>query len=394
MNDSIKELILNNQEQAKEIKKTREEKENKDVEELLSRAKNKTPDFISFLLKMIILGVIESKKRYYGGRYNESDKDIKYSSPNPYKEIVYTSDYCMTSVSWSDYFTKEPIISIELNSFDINSIDFISNFTDNGPLLYYMQSFKETTPRDTIKALIKYNRKNSKSQIIVLPGGWKNELSSIDFCLLQLDELEKFGINVGITSKRTIEMEIPISKLENTINLLLNDKLTNNIFNKENIEPLASLFYKFLTRRQIESKLEGICHSNFELISLQVYKLLIESYKSCYDVYRDKELIASIKVNKRMEDEDQLYQDYKLTCPHNKEQKKVVYVCYKGDENDKLPVQEKYIPVLEEDLDNLAKELHAKLVQDENTIAFYVNSIKFENMLINFQDEDNETKTK
>jgi hypothetical protein len=409
MNNNVKKLISDKRNSIIAIRNNRENKEKFLTEEILEKSKSESNSFNIFIFKSILKeAIIESKKRYYNNSYHFDELKLFDKKTNCYKKEIYSSDFCKASIIWNQDISSEPIISINVKAIDINDIDLVNKKTpdpdevktDEDIINKYISLIKKTIARSYIKAIINYNRNHKDSQIVILPYYWsiKRPLfastfgsSQCEYCLLQLDDYERLGFEIGITGDRVIEMDIPVSKLEELVD---NIKTSRNINYKINIldciKPIEKALDNFNDRKKTKEDMDEICNKNFNLLSLIIYQKLIEAYEKCTDVYRDRFITIPLDALDDPSQEDNLtnsdlYKKYVETTPYNETNSTVVYVYYLY----------KYIPVYLKDLQALVKEINGTLTKEENKYNISVNTVKLEKLLINCDCtiiEDNEEK--
>lgn len=416
MNNDVKKLISDKRKSIIAIRNNRENMEKKLTEDILEKSKNESNRFNKFIFNTILTkAIIESKKRYYNNSYHFDETKLFDKEANCYKQEIYSSNFCKAFLIWNDEISNGPIISINVKAIDINDIDFVNKKipnidevkTDEDIINEYISLIKKTITRSYIKAIINYNRSHNDSQIVILPYSWSYKEASFtrtlmftssyfDYCLLQLDDYEKMGFEIGITGDRIIEMDIPVSKLETLANYIKTSRNINYKINISNcIEPIEKTLEKFNDRNKTKEDMDNICKKNINLLSLIVYQKLIEEYEKCTDVYRDKFITIPLDALDDPSQEDNLtnsdlYKKYVETTPYNETNSTVVYVYYSY----------KYIPVYLKDLQALVKEINGTLTKEENKYNISVNTVKLERLLINCDctiiadNEEEEEKTK
>lgn len=406
MNDMIKDYINQNKDTIIQKKEFREKEIDETIVDLLVANKEYTEKFNAFFFKIIKLGVIEAKKRFYNGRYNGLPKKDKFNynslsevkTYEAYKEHVYKSSFCDAYVYWTNYVTKEPLIHISINSFDINSIDFYKNEPNNldSNQIGYYNSFCGFIERDQLKAIIKYNNERTNSQIMTLPFNWSDNTKECKsweryyhFFILQLEEYEKLGLKFMIDpNKRTISMDISMYELESMIRTILSGKAANYKMDVlKYIEPISDIIHKFLYKGQTYKELGQICKKNFESFSLQVYKKLLKKHIDNTEIYDDEdyEIYINLGDESKITENKELYEDFLLTTSYNEDPNRIIYVSYK-DDDEKKP-NERYVPVLLSDIKELVNELDGEFQLKDNELIIKVNSVKFENLLLNVSNE-------
>ena len=425
--DEVKKLLIDSKEKATKKRQEREEQDQIKLQAILHISNKYYSEFNKYIFELIEKGLIIAKK----------DVDLNdLSNDNEVSIEFYNNTFCQAKVSskrgikgWVSYaeerFYRDPVISIHLNAFDVKNMNFFyeanENFTDIQK--EYLTSIRENMNikdaninTNLLRILVKYNNEHSDTNILLIPYCWQSDkvvsimlwgyFSNLDYwyyCVLQLNEYRKLGFDIKINNNNTIDISISVSEIEKLVKyinkLKSSDTVKLNTFKLSILEysnKLGSILSIFNNRKYNEKELRKKCLENYKLISLYVYEQLLKLYKQEKDIYDDNKLEVDLTFDNSIQQAENhdLYEKYIFTNPTNMEDNVFKFVKYKDGDDKKINTR--YIPVLVSDLKKLAKELGGYLSLSDNSVTISVNSVVFENMLINFQcentDIDNEEK--
>lgn len=407
MNNEIIKLLKDNSERAVLAKENRINKERENGTKIETASRKYTQPLLEFIVNILNDALIETKKRYYFGKYHLEEKNNNI--------LLCDSEFCRTTINhtygWNAY---EPFIHIQLDAFVIDDINFLSQDHPGNEetTKKYRDGLKNNIDRkrgfsrSEIKAIARYNKENTSNKIILLPYNWNNP--NVEYhvynvgesddknwyaCLLNVEELEKYEFRISVENDNTLLISVPIDKLISTIiELPAADESKNENKTLNAFKPLIETYKKIVVRESIREEMKKKCKANIELVSLKIYKSLVENYKNAQDICDDRyinTLVSFVNASELPTDAEDynLYQDYVMTSTYLEEPDSIIFVRFK-EENDKLPNEGKPIPIYKDDLQKIVDELDGKLTIVNNFYKISVNSIDFEDMLIKYSEND------
>jgi hypothetical protein len=304
----------------------------------------------------------------------------------------------------------------------INDIDDIYYAKNNNPYdyradeIYKMKIYIAShTARTEINVITQFNRDNlsSGSQIIFLQLKNEDDINRnpvIIPCLIDLNELKKFGFTINTNYNKSLSFDIYEGKLEEKINEILSAKQFNNsYFSIDDLKEIISVYEDFKNTKGIVNKYLEDFKTNLEIIALDIYKNIINDYKNNFlnitNHYTFTQTLEYYKpgtiIRKVCRESDLIiYNKFEAAHKIEEENAKKVYgysstlprvIFAKHTSNSYI----EYLPILYSDLDNLIKELGAttnglqlqEKDNDINKLIINVDSLTFEDLLINSHDE-------
>ncbi len=396
MTEDIKKLIANMQKSAIGNRHYRENTNKQTLYDILRKCERNRRIFNEMLFRALAIGCIikNTKKCYETEDYNLSVHDGQYAN--------------------SFRFTPYAIV--------INDIDDIYYAKNNNPYdyradeIYKMKIYIAShTARTEINVITQFNRDNlsSGSQIIFLQLKNEDDINRnpvIIPCLIDLNELKKFGFTINTNYNKSLSFDIYEGKLEEKINEILSAKQFNNsYFSIDDLKEIISVYEDFKNTKGIVNKYLEDCKTNLEIIALDIYKNIINDYKNNFlnitNHYTFTQTLEYYKpgtiIRKVCRESDLIiYNKFEAAHKIEEENAKKVYgysstlprvIFAKHTSNSYI----EYLPILSSDLDNLIKELGAttnglqlqEKDNDINKLIINVDSLTFEDLLINSHDE-------
>ena len=413
--NEFEELMAKKQNIAKIYRNTREQEEQKRLNNLLLKCKNNQTTFNYIIFDKIIkaiLGVkklLDSEGNYYISTTRGSEPGVLTRELN-----VYSSDFCTITISWSfssRYFI-EPTISIKFNVFNISDINFFKNVEEiikeeekenkkekdekkDEEAQVYDELFKtcKNIDRNTLKEIVKYNSVNGHNKSIIIAPDTYN--MNINPFILETKELDRFGFEVITSPKGTIELSVAAEYLDDKIDELMRNKVLSFPEGWEDYVKRIFFIYDAIDKKEtIIERMNEKAYKYFdEYIKPEIYQKLFQQYKDNQDVFSDVEYEIKLPCYRDIFDakkEDIVaydkddYDAYAIVTPYCESNEEVLYVNYQ-DENDKINDSNIYYPVKLTNIKYLVERtLEGKLEINENKIHIKVNSVTFEDKLINY----------